>query len=109
MFTNRPALKNDIAKKTTRREIQPAFEYEQDAIQIRDVVQKKLLVEFNGELSFENLAQLKQIIETSFNQYLASENLMYTRAIRLQLLEWITADIIGYGPLEPLLSDSGNY
>ncbi len=106
MFTNRPALQSDSTKKNTRNETKPSFEYEADAIQIRDAVQKKLLMEFNGEISFDNIAQLKQTIETSFNHYLADENLMYTRVIRLQLLDWITSDIIGYGPLEPLLNDT---
>jgi pilus assembly protein CpaF len=80
-------------------------EYENDAIRIRDAIQKKLLVEFNGDLTYENSAMLRQVIETSFNQYLSDENLMYTRTVRLQLLEWITSDIIGYGPLEIFLSD----
>jgi len=106
MFTNRPALKKEPVRKNTRPEQQPAFEYEEDAILIRDAVQKKLLVEFNGELSFDDLSQLRATIENSFNQFLADENLMYTRATRMQLLEWITSDIIGYGPLEPLLNDN---
>ena len=106
MFTNRPALQKEIKQKNVKTETKPAFEYEADAIQIRDAVQKKLLMEFNGEISFDNIIQLKQTIETSFNHYLADENLMYTRAIRVQLLEWITSDIIGYGPLEPLLNDN---
>jgi len=106
MFTNRPALQNDNPNKGKKNELPPVFEYEQDAVQIRDAVQKKLLMECNGELSLENATLLKQKIESSFNQYLADENLMYTRAIRLQLLEWITSDIIGYGPLEPFLNDN---
>ncbi len=105
MFTNRPAMKKDSTRKGARADLQPAFEYEEDAILIRDVVQKRLLAEFNGELTFDNLNQLRQMIETFFNQYLAEENLLYTRTTRLQLLEWITSDIIGYGPLEPLLND----
>lgn len=106
MFTNRPALKKEPVRNNSRLEQQPAFEYEEDAILIRDAVQKKLLVEFNGELSFDDLSQLRATIENSFNQFLADENLMYTRATRMQLLEWITSDIIGYGPLEPLLNDN---
>jgi pilus assembly protein CpaF len=48
---------------------------------------------------------MRQMIETLFNQVLAEENLLYTRAVRSQLLEWVVADILGYGPLEPLLQD----
>jgi pilus assembly protein CpaF len=48
---------------------------------------------------------MHQVIETHFNQVLAEENLLYTRANRKRLLEWVMADILGYGPLEPLLQD----
>jgi len=36
---------------------------------------------------------------------LAEENLLYNLSTRKGMLEWILADITGYGPLEPLLSD----
>ncbi|MBN2045276.1 MAG: CpaF family protein [Anaerolineales bacterium] len=46
------------------------------------------------------------MIEVYFNQLLAEENLLYTRANRERLLEWVVADIVGYGPLEPLLNNN---
>jgi pilus assembly protein CpaF len=72
---------------------------------IRDSVQKRLLAEFDGEVTLDNLPMLRQQIEMIFNQLLAEENLLYTRANRTKLLEWVVADIIGYGPLQPLLND----
>lgn len=105
MFTNRPAMNNSSQKRKTSFDDIFSSKYENDAIRIRDEIQKKLLVEFNGDLMYENSDRLRQVIETSFNQYLSDENLMYTRTVRLQLLEWITSDIVGYGPLETLLSD----
>ena len=49
---------------------------------------------------------LRQMIEVYFNQLLVEENLLYTRANRQRLLDWVISDIIGYGPLEPLLQDN---
>jgi pilus assembly protein CpaF len=72
---------------------------------IRDSVQKRLLAEFDGEVTHENIPKLRQQIEMLFNQFLAEENLLYTRANRTKLLDWVVADIIGYGPLQPLLND----
>ncbi|MDD2923207.1 MAG: CpaF family protein [Anaerolineales bacterium] len=45
------------------------------------------------------------MIELFYNQVLTEENLLLTRANKAKLLEWVFADIIGYGPLDPLLSD----
>jgi pilus assembly protein CpaF len=49
---------------------------------------------------------MRQMIETLFNQVLAEENMLYTRATRGAILDWVLADILGYGPLEPLLADN---
>jgi len=73
---------------------------------IRDSVQRRILAEFEGEVKPENHEQLRQMIEVFFNQLLVEENLLYTRANRQRILDWVVADIIGYGPLEPLLNDN---
>jgi len=45
------------------------------------------------------------MVEQFFNQVLADEKLLYTKANKTRMLDWIFADIIGYGPLEPFLND----
>jgi pilus assembly protein CpaF len=45
------------------------------------------------------------MIETFFNQILSEENLIYSKSERSRLLDWVISDILGYGPLEPLLND----
>jgi pilus assembly protein CpaF len=106
MFPNRPALN----AKTTL--VQPeTFDSEDfDAIRdvlyhVRDAVQKRVLTEFEGEVSLDNIPRLQKMIEVFVNQLLAEENLIYTRTNKQRLLEWVFADIVGYGPLEPLLKD----
>jgi len=45
------------------------------------------------------------LIEQNFNETLEEENLFFNRTVRTKLLDWVTADIVGYGPIEPLLND----
>jgi len=78
-----------------------------DIYHIRDRIQRKLLNETDGEVNLSHRPQMQQMIEVIFNQVLAEENLLYTRATRATILEWVTSDILGYGPLEPLLQDNG--
>ena len=110
MFTNRPALNGRPATAGTGQLTNaPAVEslggVTADVYHIRDRVQRKLLSETEGEVNLSHLPQMRQMIETLFNQVLAEENLLYTRANRTRLLEWVISDILGYGPLEPLLQD----
>jgi pilus assembly protein CpaF len=107
MFTNRPAMKKDLARKESSKDTQDQYEqFGEDVFYIRETIQKRLLADTNGELSLDNESLLRQTIETLFNQFLAEENILYTRAVRTRTLEWVIADIIGYGPLEPLLKDN---
>lgn len=47
----------------------------------------------------------RQRIEEWFNQFLAEENLLLSRAERQRLFDAVAAELIGFGPLEPLLVD----
>jgi pilus assembly protein CpaF len=76
-----------------------------DAYHLRDRIQARLLSQSPGEVNLTHSAQMRQIIETYFAEVLAEENLIYTRADRTRLLNWVISDITGYGPIEPLLQD----
>jgi pilus assembly protein CpaF len=111
MFTNRPAVNgrdSDIANLEGNEPIatlEAIGGISTDVFQIRDRVQRKLLAETEGQINLDQQAQTRQLIENLFNQVLAEENLLYTRSNRARLLDWVIADILGYGPLEPLLQD----
>ncbi len=105
MFTNRPALQTRPGIVEAAAAATTATRVTADAYHIRDRVQAKLLSETQGEVNLSHLAQMRQVIETFFNQVLAEESLIYMRADRQRLLEWVISDILGYGPLEPLLQD----
>ena len=108
MFTNRPALKgNETEPLDTILSPASVERVSKDVYRTRERVQCKLLAESEGEsqIDLNDVPRLTRSIEMHFNQVLAEENLIYTRADRARLLEWVTADIIGYRPLEPLLQD----
>jgi len=103
MFTNRPAMNQDsnpYSQKTTPK----ISEYTKDFLLIRDAVQKDLINNTDNHASMDS-DQLRSKIEEGFNQVLEEENILYNHATRNQMLEWVVADIIGYGPIEPLLKD----
>ncbi len=111
MFTNRPA-KNGHNPTTTEydvlaeaKNISANDHITADAYMIRDRVQRRLLAEADGDVDLSHLPQMHQMIEALFNRVLTEENLLYTRAVRARLLEWVIADILGFGPLEPLLQE----
>ncbi len=111
MFTNRPAKNvrpNTANEYDMLAQAQTNGGGEQvsaDAYMIRDRVQRRLLAEADGEVDLTHIPQMHQMIESLFNRVLAEENLLYTRAVRGRLLDWVISDILGFGPLEPLLTE----
>jgi pilus assembly protein CpaF len=108
MFANRPAL---TARYTVSTDAlpgngqTPASGVMADVYHLRDRVQAKLLSQSPGDVNLGHTAQIRQMIETLFSEVLSEENLIYTRADRNRLFNWVLADITGYGPLDPLLQD----
>jgi pilus assembly protein CpaF len=73
---------------------------------LKKQVQERLLAELDSNsMDLDNSAQVRQTIETAYNNILARENIALSRQEREQLFEQIVAEIIGYGPIEPLLAD----
>jgi len=103
MFTNRPALKKTADTAASFGSLKFS-DLERDFYVIREKVQQVLL---NNNNHSENLdpQKLREKIEDIYNQVLIDENLLFNLTTRKGILEWILADITGYGPLEPLLHD----
>lgn len=109
MFTNRPAVTSQpdsLSQPSSQTSsVNENWDVLVDVYHIRDRVQRKLLAETDGDVNLSHLPQMRQMIETFFNQVLAEENLLYTRTVRNRMLDWVQSDILGYGPIEPLLQD----
>ena len=78
---------------------------ENSYMDLKTRVQNKLLSELDQSMDVTQKAQVRAHIEELFNSILADESLVLSRAERQRLFEAIVADILGFGPLEPLLAD----
>jgi pilus assembly protein CpaF len=76
-------------------------------VDVRDLVQRRLLADLGpGEtVDLAKSEDLRMRIDELFNQILMEENIVLTRHERRRLHEQIVAELLGYGPLEPLLDD----
>src|SRR5215213_3494610 len=74
----------------------------------RDVkfrIQNRVIQELDPKLDLTNQVEVRRQIEEIFSRVIDEEGLALTRAERVRMLEQITDEIIGLGPLEPLLRD----
>jgi len=72
---------------------------------IKNRVQNKLLNELNAEMDISKTDEVRKQILSNFEDILSEENIILTRPEKQRLFEQIIADILGYGPLQPLLED----
>jgi pilus assembly protein CpaF len=72
---------------------------------LRDRVQRRLLTELSPTVRSDNVEEVRRVLERIFNEALAEDNLPLSRAERSDLFEQLVANILGYGPIEPLLRD----
>jgi len=68
-------------------------------------VQNKLLSELDPSMDITRTDEVRRTIQGLFEQILAEENIVLSRPERARLLEQISAEILGFGPLQPLLED----
>ncbi|MBC7238301.1 MAG: CpaF family protein, partial [Chloroflexi bacterium] len=68
-------------------------------------MQRRLLSELSPWIDTSDVEKLRPTLEQIFNEAIAEEQMPLTRLERSELLEEITADLLGLGPLEPLLKD----
>ena len=68
-------------------------------------VQNKLLSELDPSMDITRTEEVRRTIQGLFEQILAEENIVLSRPERARLFEQISAEILGFGPLQPLLED----
>ncbi len=73
--------------------------------ELKTRVQKKVIAELDPRMDLSQTAEVRSVIEEMFSTVLAEENAVLSRTERSVLLEQIVAEIMGLGPLEPLLQD----
>lgn len=68
-------------------------------------VQNKLLAELDPSMDISRTDEVRRTIMDLFEQILNEENIVLSRPERQRLFEQISAEILGFGPLQPLLED----
>jgi len=70
-------------------------------------VKGKLISELDPNMDLSKTNEVRARIKALFDQIVEAENIVLTRVERDRLFEEVSADIIGFGPIEPLLQDAG--
>ena len=73
---------------------------------LKDRVKRKLISELDPSVDSNEIDEVRHRLKSLFDQIIESENLVLTRAEKERLFEELAADVIGFGPIEPLLNDT---
>ncbi len=73
--------------------------------ELKSRVQNRLIAELDPRMDLSNAEEVRRTVEETFASVLEQEQITLTRVERLRLFEAIAAEILGYGPIEPLLKD----
>src|SRR3990172_6821336 len=74
-------------------------------VELKERIQDKLIAELDPQMDISKTDEVRRTIEEMYDQILVQEGTMLTRQERQRLFEQIVAEILGFGPLEPLLAD----
>ena len=91
---------------TQARRISAPSAGQQDTYQdLKIRVQNKLLASLDPNTDVTKTAEVRKTILELFEQILSEENIVLSRPERARLFEQISAEILGLGPIQPLLED----
>jgi len=92
--------------KTQKRAVASTVRQQTDVLKgLRERIQDKLVAELDPAMDVSRTEEVRRTIQDMFDQILAQENIILSRSERERLFESIVAEILGFGPLEILLSD----
>ena len=74
-------------------------------LDLKERIQDKLIAELDPQMDISKTDEVRRTIEEMYDQILVQEGTILTRQERQRLFEQIVAEILGFGPLEPLLAD----
>ncbi len=73
--------------------------------ELKRKIHDRLLSELDPKTDISKTDEVRRNIEEMFDAFITQESMVLSRADRQRLLEQIIAEILGYGPIEPLLAD----
>jgi len=68
-------------------------------------IQNRLVAELDPRMDLSNPDEVRRTVEETYSTVLEAEGIVLTRVERLRMFEAIAAEILGFGPIEPLLKD----
>lgn len=74
-------------------------------VDLKTRVQNRLVAELDPSMDVSLTNEVRQTIRTMYDEILEEESIVLSRVERERLFEQIVAEILGLGPLEPLLAD----
>ncbi len=72
---------------------------------VKDRVRARLLAELGAGIDTTQTDDLRARLRQLFEQIVGAEEFVFTRAEKERLFDELSADVIGFGPIEPLLDD----
>jgi len=103
--TQQPVAERPSKLRELRVRRQPTAPARDAYIDLKTRVQNKLIAELDPKMDISQTDDVRSTIEDMFDSILVEENIILSRAERQRLFEQIVAEILGYGPIEPLLAD----
>jgi pilus assembly protein CpaF len=98
--------KSRLTSMQARRVVPPGVGAQKDTYaDLKNRVQSRLLAELDPTMDVTKVNEVRITIQELFEQVLAEENIVLSRPERARLFEQISAEILGLGPLQPLLED----
>ena len=95
-----------LAAIRTRRMPPPGVSPQRDTyFDLKTRVQNRLLGELDPSMDVSRVSEVRRTIQDLFEQILAEENIVLSRPEKHRLFEQISAEILGFGPLQTLLED----
>jgi pilus assembly protein CpaF len=88
-----------------RRVAPPGVAQRDTYLDLKTRVQNRLLSELDPSMDLSKVHEVRNTIQELFDQVLGEENIVLSRPERQRLFEQIAAEILGFGPLQPLLED----
>src|SRR5438128_5511725 len=80
----------------------PARDAQRD---VRSRLQSRIINNLDPRLDLPDAKAVRSSIEEMFNKFIDEEGVVVTRVERQKMLESILDEILGFGPIEPLLKD----
>src|SRR5437762_11783598 len=93
----RPPAEGPLSQTAT-----PARDAQRD---VRVKLQTRIINNLDPRLDLADAKAVRSSIEEMFNKFIDEEGVVVTRVERQKMLESILDEILGFGPIEPLLKD----